>query len=335
MKNLFIFSFIAIFLFMACTPQKKQYNCDYIDSGYYQLIYEADIAYLSGDRNTAFEKISEAKSLCPLIEQKLYYEISKYIDLLAERKQYDEAKSYIEELVRDYGYTVDYWERQDYFADLEKNIEWNEFKLHLYKLSEDFYSKVDTALVAQLIEMRRIDQKVRKNYYSKSWTSDSMAMMRRTDSINEQKIKYIFDNYGYPNDKLVGHANTHRIPPFFDIVEINTMLMHFDDTAYFRPKLLEFIKKGECQPVNLGRFIDSYQRRDTAKLKFIYGTYSNSLDKVKDLPNLDNRRKAIGMPTIEMQQKRDSLINIIYVPKTGDMQMNINGRGDTIEIKNF
>jgi hypothetical protein len=335
MKNLFIIPFIAGFLFMACTSQKKQCDCDYIDSGYYQLIYEADIAWLSDDRNTAFEKISQAKSLCPLIEQKMYYEISKYIDLLTERKQYDEAKSYIEELVRDYGYTVEYLEKQDYFAELEKNIDWNGFKYHLTKLSEDFYSKVDTALVAQLIEMRRIDQKVRRNYYSKNWTADSMAMMQKTDSVNEQKIKYILDNYGYPNDKLVGRTNTHRPPPFIDIVDINIMLMHFDDTAYFRPKFLEFIRKGECPPINLGRFIDSYQRRDTAKLKFIYGTYSNSLDKVKDLPDLDNRRKAIGMPTLEMQQKRDSLIQIQFAPKVSDINVKVNGRGDTIEIEHF
>ncbi|MDR2651464.1 MAG: hypothetical protein LBC68_04005 [Prevotellaceae bacterium] len=339
MKKKIIFLTVFACLFTACSADKtnkKECNCDYIKSGYYQLIYEADVAWLSGDRNTVFEKISEAKSLCPLIEQVIYYEISRYIDLLTERKQYDEAQSYIEELVRDYGYTIEHLEKANYFSELEKNIDWNGFKLHLSKLSEDFYSKVDTALVAQLIEMQRIDQKVRKNYYSKRWTTDSMVMMHKTDSINEQKIKYIFDNYGYPNDKLVGHANTHRLPPFFfNVVNIHTMLMHFDDTAYFRPKLLEFIRNGECSPDDLGSFIDSYQRRDTANLKFIYGIYDNSLDKIKDFPNLNNRRKAIGMPTLEMEQKRDSLIKIQYAPKIGELEVIVNGRGDTIEIKHF
>jgi hypothetical protein len=88
--------------------------------------------------------------------------------------------------------------------------------------------------------------------------------------------------------------------------------MHFSDTAYFRPKLLEFMRNGECSPQQLGSFIDSNQRRDTAQLKYIYGVYSNSIHKVKDLPNLDNRRKAIGMPTYEMQQKRDSIMKIKY-----------------------
>ncbi|MDR1652714.1 MAG: hypothetical protein LBS01_03510 [Prevotellaceae bacterium] len=69
----------CILVAIAFTPDVKKCNCDYISSGYYQLIYEADIAYLSGDRNTAFEKITEAKLLCPLIQQRLYSEISKYM----------------------------------------------------------------------------------------------------------------------------------------------------------------------------------------------------------------------------------------------------------------
>jgi hypothetical protein len=301
---------------MAFTPQKKQCGCNYIDSGYYQLIYEADIAYLSGDRNMAFEKISQAKSLCPLIEQEIYYEISRYIELLAERKQYDKAKLYIEELVRDYGYKAERVEHEDYFTELEKNIDWQEFKPYLLQLSEEFYSKVDTALVAEIIAMQKNDQKVRKHSYSKAWNADSLAIMQKTDSINEEKIKYIFDNYGYPNDKLVGYANTHpKGPPpfvFTDFLSLSGLLMHFSDTAYFRPKLLEFIRNGECAPRQLGSFIDSNQRNDTAKLKFIYGTYSNTLNQVKDLPNLDNRRKEIGMPTYEMKQKRDSIMKIKY-----------------------
>ncbi|MDR1652713.1 MAG: hypothetical protein LBS01_03505 [Prevotellaceae bacterium] len=244
--------------------------------------------------------------------------------MLIEHNKYDEAKLYIEKLVRDYGYTVEYIEREGYFAELEKNIDWNKFKQHLSQLNNNFYSKVDTALVVQLADMCIIDQTVRNK------TQYNRKLMEETDSINEQKIKYIFDNYGYPDEKLVGLSNKTIFK-----VDISTMLMHFSDTAYFRPKLLEFIRKGECQPVILGNFIDSYQRRDTAKLKYVYGIYSNSLDKVKDFQNMDVRRKSIGMPTLAMQQKRDSLINIRFAHKAGDIEIIVNGRGDTIEVKHF
>jgi hypothetical protein len=287
-------------------------SCDYINSGYYQLIYESDTAYLSGNRQVAYEKIRQAEQLCPLIEQMMYFEISRYIELLVANNQYDKAGYYIRFLVQNYGYQIELFEAEEYFEQLKKQMNWEIFRLELENLYEDFYSRVDTCFVKELQEMSRIDQEIRKDYHAAADKRQALKKMQVVDSMNEVKMKQFFEQYGYPNTRLWGRKNDIITAKPSLSASIPTMLMHFSDTAYFKPKLFQFIKKGECPPRYLGDFVDSYARKDTAQLKYIYGIYSNSLDKVKDFQNLDDRRRAIGMPALKLEQKRDSLIRIKY-----------------------
>jgi hypothetical protein len=291
----------VLFFFSPFLVSENCLDYNYIGNGYYQLIYEADIAYLSGNRQLAYNKIQSAESKCPLIEQPMYYEISRYIDLLIDNKVQEKTVFYIKELVSKYGYPVESFEKEEYFDNLRKNVNWNQLKNELIRLQNNFYSKVDTALVNEIKEMSVKDQAIRKN-----WNPNDkiyMKKLKEVDSVNEVRIKEIFEKYGYPDGRLIGYNNT----LFWN--GIGVMLMHFSDTAYFKSVLLKFIEQGKCPPLELGKFVDSYARRDTARLKYIYGIYSNALDKVKDIENLDSRRKAIGMPPLELKQKRDSLIN--------------------------
>jgi hypothetical protein len=304
---------LALYLFGTLIIGYSQNNkcpCDYVSSGYYQLVYEADVAYLSGDKETAYQKMTAAEKACPLIEQSIYREISNiYMDLLVEYKHFDDAVYYLSILVRDYGFPVALLEKKDYFPSLSSHIDWEPLRAELYQLNAAFYSRVDTNLVKEIKAMQLQDQAVRKDWQSKYNDEEFIRKMNETDNVHAACIKEIFDTYGFPGERLIGRVNT--FPP--DGVNISAMLMHFDDINYFEPILLRFIRSGECEPEVLGSFIDSRSRMKPNKDKFIYRIYENvGDDEIWDIDNLDNRRKAIGMPTMEMNHLRDSLIRIKY-----------------------
>jgi hypothetical protein len=309
MKSLTILVLFTCLVFL----QHNDYRgCDYIRSGYYELIYEADLAYLQGNRHSAYVKIKEAESKCALIEQPMYYEISKYVDLLVENNDFQKALQYIAILIKDYGYPLSRFEEQNYFPKLKENVDWSKEKSKLLDFQEEFNLRLNSHLVDLLDSMHIQDQKIRKEHPIPSNENIEQKIQRmqaynRVDSVNEMLLKDIFEKQGYPNLKMLGFQNQRTVD------KITTMLFHCNsDTAYFKTKLLEFIKRGECYPDVLGCFVDSYARSDTAQLKFIYGIYQNTIDKVKDVQNVDKRRMAIGMPTLEMKQKRDSILSAKY-----------------------
>ena len=54
------FLLIIMFSFISFFVSENSRNCNYIKSGYYQLIYDADIAYLSDNKQLAYDKIRQA-----------------------------------------------------------------------------------------------------------------------------------------------------------------------------------------------------------------------------------------------------------------------------------
>ena len=140
--------------------------------------------------------------------------------------------------------------------------------------------------------MNKADQEVRN--------PPDYEKMKVTDSLNEVRMKDIFTTYGYPNEKLIGVATSS------ERTDIVFLLMHFKDTAYFRPLLYEFIKKGECPPNVLGSMIDS---RERGAGMFTYGMYNNADSiEIRDFKNLDKRRTAIGLRPWKQHKETMELI---------------------------
>jgi len=300
MKNFLLVICLLVFSSFMVTDEVC---CDYIAKGYYQLIHEAEIDYLSGDKEEAYRKITEAKSICTLLNQPAYFEMFRYVELLSERDKFDEAIYYITILVKDYGYPSDYFESRL----LNSNVNLDSLKIELDRLNKLFYTEERVQLAEELKEMLNKDQAVRKLPDDEIVSEEFWHTLLRTDSINEQRMKEIFEQYGYPNERILGFENV--VLSF----NIRIMLMHFADTAYFKPVLLQFIKQGKCEPSVLAAFVDSRQRLDTRTDKYIYRYYDNAEDhEIWDITNLDNRRQAIGLPSMEMEHKCDSLRSVFY-----------------------
>jgi hypothetical protein len=73
--------------------------------------------------------------------------------------------------------------------------------------------------------------------------------------------------------------------------------------------VLQSIRNGECEPVIFGSIIDKDLLENKQKKTSLYGTWKNiSNDRIIDVLHLNERRIAIGMPTMEMERKRNELL---------------------------
>ncbi|MDR0753783.1 MAG: hypothetical protein LBF04_00130 [Prevotellaceae bacterium] len=314
MKKSTVFTFILFTFFVTSligqSEHKTQY--DYIASGYYQLVYEAEIAHLEGNDSLAFEKLQEAERRCPLINRFTYNEIDLYCRLLMKNRQFDKAISYMDTLANKYGkFSVNALVEVGKDENLSKSLlkEIPDFYLSIMpKLLKDseiyYYSQERDSIVTILYDIGASDQKVRKEM---KYDASDTERLRETDLFNYNRLFQLIDRFGFPNTKLYGCANVKMIE------RMDVVFMHIADHKDIEDKMLQFVRNGQCDPSLYGIVVDrktmikSVHKRE--KPKSIYGTATNGNDdEIIDIEHLDERRISIGMPTREMNNKRSELI---------------------------
>jgi hypothetical protein len=173
--------------------------------------------------------------------------------------------------------------------------------------SNDFYTPERKQLVAELTDILNSDQEVRVNWETKSKGADSAAFfakLNETDSLNAKRFFEIVKKYGFPNRKRYG-SDFRNIQVYGGI---RALLIHFYDFN-IESMILQFVRNGECEPDVFGFIIDKGILEGNWKKKSLYGTWTNVKDdQIIDVLHLDERRLAIGMPTREMEKKRDKLL---------------------------
>lgn len=271
-------------------------DCDFI-ADYYQTVYQAEIHYLKNENQKALFLLKQAEKKCGLLNQIGMYEPIMMAELLVRTKKEKKAFPYLHRILED-GLPYEMLENNPEFNILHNYKEWNKLKIEAPEILAKFNKSINQDLRNEIIKMIIEDQKVRTG-------NIDFAKMRIVDSINESRIKEIFTEYGYPNFKLIGHS-------FYSepTTDISAMLMHFHDTVFFKPRLLEFIKKGEAPPSTYSAMIDSRQRSIGI---FTYGAYQNiDSTKIKDFENIDVRRKSIGLRSYKLEKEYWRLIRKKY-----------------------
>lgn len=164
----------------------------------------------------------------------------------------------------------------------------------------------DLELRDELIAMRSADQLQRGQGPDADWTKQD-----NIDKIHEKILIEIFEGIGYPTDKIVG-PQTMDSP-----VDIELLLLHTKDSIrmnYFVPKVKEFVINGTAPPQALGSMIDQYYLYNNEPQ--IYGTYKAQgggyANMIENLKKVDSNRNSIGLPPLELKEKKDSLIKIKY-----------------------
>ncbi|AZA46887.1 hypothetical protein EG346_01035 [Chryseobacterium carnipullorum] len=123
----------------------------------------------------------------------------------------------------------------------------------------------------------------------------------KDDKKNAELLIWTFKNYGFPSRQKIGLSGNND-----QFMSMGTLLNHMAGTEYyeyFKTKLLEYVRSGECTPRDYIEMVDKYQY--IHHLEPIYGIYSH-YDKnfnAEDSVRIDRNRQAIGFPTFKQSSK--------------------------------
>ena len=265
---------------------EEEKACDYIEE-YYQTVYQAEIAYLKQEYQKAFDLLKEAESRCELLNQSIINETEMLAELYVRLDRPEGAFPYLYALLRK-GHSLSSIENNEIFGVLMATPEWEKLRSEAPAIENEFQENINVELRQEILAMKAEDQRVRRDPVD--W-----VVTNKTDSIHQKRIKEILTKYGYPNSDLVGHGYFQERPT------LEVLLMHFNDTTWFKPRLLEFIRKGEAPPEVLPNMIDS-RRRNTNE--YTYGIYRQTdSTEIKNFQTLDSRRVKVGLRPYNMQKE--------------------------------
>ncbi|MFS4472125.1 hypothetical protein [Chryseobacterium sp. T20] len=120
----------------------------------------------------------------------------------------------------------------------------------------------------------------------------------KNDKKNAELLKWMFENYGFPSMQKIGLLNGDFFMPSGPI------LLHMGDYdeyhQYFKTKILEYVKSGECPPRDYAAMIDRNNLHH--KVPYTYGVYQG-YQNIKDSATTNRNRKSIGLPSLTYRNK--------------------------------
>lgn len=273
----------------------KGEKCDYI-SDYYQTVYQAEIHYLKNENEKALDLFKKVEAECGLLNRIGTYEPLIVAELYVRVKQENKAFPYLYRLLED-GLTFEMLNNNPEFDVLKSKKQWVQLKEDAPELESEFQKSINKELRNEIVKMKRADQNVRNGNFS---VQERIAV----DSINENRMKEIFIEFGYPHYKLIGYST------YLEDTNIQALLMHFKDTTFFKQKLMKSIRNGVASPSELAALIDSRQRSIGI---FTYGAYQNvDSTKIKNFEKIDQTRTAIGLRPYKLEKEYWKLMRAKY-----------------------
>lgn len=297
------FSILVLMIIFSCQTDNKS-DCNYI-SDYYQIVYKADLEFETQNYEKAFELYKEAFNSCHAKNTLTYNEIGKFTESSAIIKKFEITYEYAKKQILN-GIELNRFENNDNFSQFLISEFGQKLVSEYNDLRKEFEYNADFELRDELILMKYADQMYRGNNYQKN-----ISKQDSIDNLHEKRLIEIFESIGYPTDKIIG-PNTMDYP-----VDVELLLLHTDDSIrmnYFVPKVKEFVKNGTASPRTLGTMIDQYHLYNGEPQ--IYGTYraqgGGYANMIDDLKKVDSNRISIGLPTLELKEKKDSLMRVKY-----------------------
>ncbi|MCT3649902.1 hypothetical protein KRE40_18425 [Elizabethkingia meningoseptica] len=127
----------------------------------------------------------------------------------------------------------------------------------------------------------------------------NIKIVRKNENINANLFKWTFENFGFPSVSKIGvWSNKENI--FFPMRSFITHMATSKDYPYFKDKLLEYVKSGDCTPIDYSYMVDTYHINK--KEKTYYGM-GRTLQKSIDTVEIDAHRRSIGLPSLKHTSK--------------------------------
>lgn len=282
----------------SCTNRNCD-SCNYV-TDYFPLVNKADIAFRLGNYEEAYEYYHKAFSFCKAKNTTNYYELIKFADASVILKQYEDVFEALTAMVLQ-GRELKGFKSKAIYDEFFRSKYGQRLEVRYDSLRSQYLENVNVGLQLQLNRMLSNDQLHRGRNVNKQYSAlDSI------DTLNEQFLINIFENYGYPTEEMVGPISVGNK------TDLTLILLHTLDSIrmnYFVPKLKQFIQEGTASPYTLGSIIDQYYIYNGEAQ--IYGTYKseNGLyqNMIDDIVEVDRNRASIGLPTLRIQEMKDSL----------------------------
>lgn len=299
MKLNVLYFFLLSFLLFACKNTHNE-TCNYI-TDYYPNTANAEIEFYLGNYENAFNYYQKAFENCDAIKIGTHHDTDKFAKICAELGKNDLAMDYIEKTISKGG-PLNGFQNDEVFNDIFKTERGKKIIAEYDIRREKYLNSLNMILRAELQAMIEIDQRL-------------VGQQEKRDSVfkvNDLRLLEIFDEFGYPNEQVVGDFAID-----FTSADPNILLLHTDDSIrinYFIPKVKEFVKNGKCSPNTLGAMYDNLelfneQPQTHGTYKSQNGGYENMIE---DLKQVDKNRISIGLPTLELTEKKDSLMRVKY-----------------------
>ncbi|SFN21418.1 hypothetical protein SAMN05421594_1520 [Chryseobacterium oleae] len=118
------------------------------------------------------------------------------------------------------------------------------------------------------------------------------------DLKNAELLKWTFEHYGYPSMQKIGlyHKDT--------FIPMGVIILHMADYdqhhPYFKAKILEYVKSGECPPRDYAAMVDRNNLHH--KIPYTYGVYQGYRN-ITDSAKVNRNRKSIGLPSLNYRNK--------------------------------
>lgn len=315
-KNSIIGLILCMFSF-SLLAQKKNNGYNYIQSGYYQHIYKADLELLKNNHKKAYKHLKKAETSAPMLNLPMYYETYNYVMLLLEYKQYNKALYYMDQLITNNGYSMDDFSSLKNYTCLQKLPLWDSLFLSMDQKVKAFQS--DTAWVLLLDEIGERDQRHRNTqrecfrtlkdidsiYLSqnKSLCDSLLKEIKMDDDTNYRLFTEILETKGFPLAKDRKLSPIHQSVIGMGMMDFMFHVIDSVRIAFLEPQIISLIKNGDCLPFFYAAMIDRRQLEDHRP--YIYGIYENAdKHKIYDPKNLDKRRISIGLPPLKIERER-------------------------------
>jgi hypothetical protein len=228
----------------------------------------------------------------------MYYELGKFARCAAYLGHTDQALDYLELNIRK-GYKLSYMTNKEHYLNIFTSQRGLRLIENYDSIHSNYLKTVNYRLRKEIQSINQLDQQYRLGVLANEQDS--------VDNLNAIRLIEIFDEFGYPNSDVIGHYSVDNIQ-----TDIGTVLLHTNDSIrmhYFVPKLLEFVKKGECPPLRVGQLIDQFHlyNRDPQTHGTYHGQKTTYANMIEDLEQVNENRLSIGLPSLEMEEELDSL----------------------------
>src|SRR5262245_46456624 len=161
-------------------------------------------------------------------------------------------------------------------------------------------SRRNASLRRELLEMCEVDQNVRQGF-GPHMSAEKVAKIEAADAKHVSSMKAIVTQYGWPGQSLVGKDGAHAAW---------LLVQHADSTfmAQCLPLMERSVVAGEASARDYAYLLDRVLMQQ-GKLQ-VYGTQFTFgaggellLHPIEDAEHVDERRRAVGLPSMAEQEK--------------------------------